>query len=559
MVRRLLILLLLAPVAGVPATSAQAATPPVVLYQGSATATQAELNLLIPSDLGPGFQSITVTVVNKEQTATEKTYYFCKTLTGEIHWNNQCPDATITASQATLEAVTLRSKLPKYNPRSEPKRTTDLVIASFAALTVASTTRILTAKSPTPNASKQQGYLSQVAKGGLLLSAIALGPGDRLRERRTKSSASGTRFTSLANRSSAASPLLARILGDGNYLRASLQNWALLLYPFALGLGLMATRSVHFQAIPPSMTYLLVFLALGIMDSFAGLLSILTFSLLAIATGHVTSLSEFLSLVGFGLVGFSPILLASVFRPLRRSTFDFSSYWERLADYLVASILTGWVVKQIILGLSGLSGLQLPITVHAHTIGIIAAALVATRYALEDFVSYLFPGRIAAIEPTYREQSTRQYLMRITMQIIVFLLVAEPFLGNSASLWIGLSIFTVPLLLSLLQSRLPHSVFLGRWIPKGIIEMITMTTAGFLIARALNWYPQSATGYVLTAFILLGIPGFILKILPLFAAEPTDQWRQSKGGAWSYRIGGVIALVALGFIVSTGILFSNNL
>ena len=182
-------------------------------------------------------------------------------------------------------------------------------------------------------------------------------------------------------------------------------------------------------------------------------------------------------------------------------------------------MLTGWVVKQIVLGLAGLSGLQLPITAYAHMLGIIAGFLVFARYGLEDLVSYLYPSRIQAIEPIYREQSRSQSLLTIVMKTSVFLLVAEPFFGFTSSLWIGLAIFAVPLILALFESRFPKSKFIGRWIPKGIIEMIVMTTAGYLIARVLNWYPHSAPGYLLTAFVLLGIPGFILKILPLFAGE----------------------------------------
>ena len=145
------------------------------------------------------------------------------------------------------------------------------------------------------------------------------------------------------------------------------------------------------------------------------------------------------------------------------------------------------------------------------------------------------------------------------MQIFVFLLVAEPFFGNTASLWIGLAIFTIPLILSIFESHFPKSDGVARWIPKGTIEMITMTTAGYLIARVLNWYPQSAPGYLLTACVLLGIPGFILKILPLFAGETSDVWKESRAGKLAYRIGGLVAILFLGYVITTGLLLSNNL
>ncbi len=559
MVKKTIFIVLLLPNLFFFMSTAQAVQQPQILYQGITTAEQTKLDLLIPKNLDPGYQTITVTVTDKNQASELKTLNFCKTLDGIINWNDICPDATVLVSQASLNAIHIRSQLPPYNPRSEPKKTTDIVITSLAALTVASTTRSLASKASTSTSSKQQGYLSQVAKGGLLLSAILIGPGDKLRDKKSKTSKSGSKITILSSRISAASPLASRILSDGNYLRAMLQYSALLLYPIAICLGFFAAKSVGFQAMPPSLAYMIAILAFGIVDSLGGLAVILSFSALAIGTGHVQNLSSFLTLVGIGLVGFSPILLASVFRPLRRSTVDFGTYWERITDYLLASVLTGWVVKQIILGLAGLSGLQFSITAHAHTLGIIAGVLVAARYGMEDLVSYLYPAGMQSIEPTYKDQSPKQYGLRIVMQIFVFLLVAEPFFGNTASLWIGLTIFTIPLILSIFESHFPKSDGIARWIPKGIIEMITMTTAGYLIARVLNWYPRSATGYLLTAFVLLGIPGFILKILPLFAGETSDVWKESTAGKLAYRIGGLVAILFLGYVITTGLLLSNNL
>lgn len=560
MIKKAIFILLVLPNFGLLAATAQAAQQPQILYQTITTTEALQFDLLIPKNLDPGYQSITLSVAGKDQPLKVKTLKFCKTLNGVINWDNICPDATNFVSQKVLNTIHLRNKLPKYNPRSEPKKTTDIVIASLAALTVASTTKSLSIKSIKSVSSPQEGYLAGLAKGDLLISTILLGPGDKLRKNRTKpDSKAGTKFTSSSSRISVASPLASRVLSDANYLRATLQHFALLIYPVAIVFGFFAARSVNFQALPPSFTFMIAILALGIFDSFAGLVTVLTFGVLSIVTGHVENLSSFLTLVGIALVGFSPVLLASVFRPLRRSTTDFTSYWERITDYLVASVLTGWVVKQIIVGLAGLSGLQLPITIHAHFLGILAGVLILVRYGLEDFVSYLYPARIQAIEPEYKDQSKSISYLSIAMKIFVFLLIAEPFFGYTASLWIGLAIFTIPMILALFESHFSKSKAIGRWIPKGIIEMITMTTAGYLIARVLSWYPESATGYLLTAFVVLGIPGFILKILPLFADEPSDEWKESPHGKLIYRIGGLIAIGLLGYIITTGLLLSNNL
>jgi hypothetical protein len=535
--------------------AASADTPDQTLYQTITESELADFYVDIPTDLEPGFRSITVLIENPNGPAREKTLLFCKNLIGEIHWNNKCPDLTPLLSQSKLESIKDRSALPKYNPLSEPKKTTDIVIVTLAAMTVATGAT----KLATTNV-KQQGYLAQVAKGGGFAVAVVLGRGDQSRINKAKrQNNAGTKFSSVAQRRSAASPLFARILEDGNYLRATIQHLALGIYPVAVGYGAFASTTVDFQALPPSVIVMMGFLILGIIDSLAGLSAVLTFGAMAIATGHLQDLSSFLTLVGIGLVGFSPILLASVFRPLRRPLDGFANKWERASDYLIAALLTGWVVKQIVSGLSGLSGLQLPITSHAHQIGIVAGILVALRFMCEDIVGFLYPQRLQILEPSYQERTSRQSFMTIAMKITVFLLVAEPFFGLTSSLWIGVTIFATPQLLGLWSAKLPKNDWIGRMVPKGIIEMLVMTTAGFLIAKGLTSYPSSASGYVLTAFILLGLPGFTLNMLGVFKGENAESWKVSPTGKYFYRIGGVVALGTLTYVIFSGILLSNNL
>jgi hypothetical protein len=149
--------------------------------------------------------------------------------------------------------------------------------------------------------------------------------------------------------------------------------------------------------------------------------------------------------------------------------------------------------------------------------------------------------------------------MTIAMKVTVYLLVAEPFFGLTSSLWIGVGIFATPQLLGLVNTRFPKNNWIGRLVPKGIIEMLVMTTAGFLIALGLNSYPSSASGYVLTAFILLGLPGFALNMLGVFKGENAEEWKSDPRGKYLYRIGGVVALATLTYVIFSGILLSNNL
>ena len=538
--------------------SATASSSDQTLYQTITQSELADFYVNIPMDLEPGFRSITVLVTNTDGTSREKTLLFCKNLTGEIHWNNKCPDLTPLLSQSRLESIKLRTNFPKYNPLSEPKKTTDIVIVALAAMTVA--TGAAGAAGATGGNAKQQGYLAQVAKGAGFATAILMGRGDQSRiDKAKRPNNSGTKFSSLAARRSASSPLFARIMEDGNYLRATFQHFALAVYPIAIALGVIASISVRYQALPPSLSFILAFLVMGVIDSLAGVACVLTFGTLAIVTGNVRDLSTFLTLVGIGLIGFSPILLASVFRPLHRPLDGFANKWERVSDYLIAALLTGWVVKQIVSGLSGLAGIQLPITAHAHQIGIAAGVLVALRFICEDFTAAIYPQRLQLLAPSYLERTQKQSFMTVAMKILVFFLVAEPFFGLTPSLWIGLAIFATPQVLGLWNTKLPHSDKIGRMVPKGVIEMLVMTTAGFLIARAISSHPSNASSYVLVAFILLGLPGFILNMLGVFKGDNDDNWKSGPRGKYFYRMGGIVALLTLSYVIFSGILLSNNL
>jgi hypothetical protein len=417
-------------------------------------------------------------------------------------------------------------------------------VAAFALLTVI-----------TAGATTSQGYLAQLARGGKLAAAIALGRGDRRRARKNRSPGRSVNFfTNLATKVSSLSPLASRTISDASYLRASIGSLSLLTYPTAIALGVLAASSVHFQGLPPSIIFVALLMSLGVIDALAGFIAGVLFAVLVFAHGNVGDLKTALTLAGILLLSYSPGILAGVFRPLRRSIEDSHSRWERIADYLLASILSGWVVKQIAAGLNGLSGLRLPIAEHANQLGLIAASLVLIRFLAEDLVANSYPSRINDLEPEYRDRNILQKLTTVAMQIAVFTLVAEPFIGWMPELWVGLAIFTVPLLLGIGSTHFPKSQLIHRWLPSGLIEMLVMSGIGFALALLLKSYTLAPARYVLVAFVLLSIPGFIFDIFRLFAGGYEATWRNSDRGFIWYRAAGSLALVALLYIVSKGLL-----
>ena len=222
-------------------------------------------------------------------------------------------------------------------------------------------------------------------------------------------------------------------------------------------LGVFVSLSLQQEALPPSQGFILAMMVVGVLDALAGLLVSITFGMSVLIGGHLTDLNSILTVVGVCFLTFSPALLAGAFRPFRRRVWDFTSLWERGTDYLVESVLTGWVVQQIVLGLPGLSGLELPLTIHARLIALTAAGPIILRFALEDLSNKLFPLRLIALEPDYRELSITQQIVAAIFKVTVFGVYAGKFIGISAELFIGLILFSLPLTMGIFEDRFPKS------------------------------------------------------------------------------------------------------
>jgi hypothetical protein len=254
------------------------------------------------------------------------------------------------------------------------------------------------------------------------------------------------------------------------------------------------------------------------------------------------------------LIGISPILLASEFRPLRRQVSGFNSFWERASDYVLASLLTGWLVEKMVEGLPGLSGLALPIATHGREIGAWAAVFVLARFAGEDLASYLYPSRLTLLAPHFKDRSHFQEFATIMVKVGLFALVAGQFIGINPQLWIGTAMFGLPLALEQIEDRFPKNRFVARWMPKGAIEIILMTSLGTVFAIYLQSHIHDARTFVITGFVLLGIPGLILSSINFFGEEADflGPWKESKRGSLIYRMGGVTVLVGLVYVVFNG-------
>lgn len=523
------------------------------LYQTITESEALSLNIVIPAETTAGYKSLEINVAGMGRAPKIKEIFFCKDLKGIIHWDNICTDL---ASHSTLQTVT---PLAPYDPLAHPKRTTDTAVIAFAALTAVAGAGMMRSNVAGKSTSNQQGYLAQLSRGGVLVAGTQLGRGDKGSIWKRPVNQKMDRFVARSGAAiSGFSPLATRILSDGNYQRSLIGPFSLIIYPSSIALGVFASKSLHQQALPPSLTYVLLMMAVGVIDALAGILISVAFTLSVLIGGHLTSLSSVLTVAGVSMLAFTPTLLAGAFRPYRRAVWDFTSLWERATDYLLASILTGWVVQQIVLGLPGLSGLQLPIANHARAIALFAAGLIILRFAMEDFSARLFPQRLILLEPEYRERSITQQIISSLFRVAIFGLIAGKFIGVSAQLFIGIGLFAIPLFMGVFEDRYPKSTKVQKWMPTGIIEMLFMTFVGYFLAMSVQARYPNARTYVLISFIALSIPGLILKLLALFGKDGAEDWKVSRFGKVAYRVLGVVALGTLIYIILGGILVSNN-
>lgn len=530
----------------------------VTLYQETADSESKELLIDLPSDISPGFKALKVSISGSSDGDVSEVVYFCKDVAGNISWRNFCPNL---ASQRMKNEI----QFVPYDPIKNPRQTTNTAIIAFAVLGAITGASAIAKKNPVSTSSNgpenvnQPGYLAQLSKGGVLVASTKLGRGDRKNIWRRPINKKIDRFVSnVGTQVSGFSPLSTRVLSDGNYLRSLIGPVSLLLYPASISVGILASRSLHQEALPPSLSYILAMMIVGILDAFAGILLSSAFVMSVMLGGHFNSLNSILTVAGICLLAFSPALLAGAFRPFRRVVWDFTSLWERMTDYLLASILTGWVVQQIVLGLPGLSGYQLSITKNAREIALFAVVLIILRFALEDFSIRLFPLRLSVLEPEYRVRSILQQIIALIFKVSIFGLVAGRFVGLSLELLIGVILFSIPLIMGVFEDRFPKSEMVQKWMPTGVIEMLVMTISGYVIALLVQTRYPNARSYILMSFIFLSLPGFILKILALFGKEGAQDWRITRFGVLAYRFLGVIALGLLIYIILSGLLISNN-
>jgi hypothetical protein len=347
------------------------------------------------------------------------------------------------------------------------------------------------------------------------------------------------------------SPMVGRVFTDGTYLRSLLGlTWIIMPLLGIIG-GIGSAISTDFNAVMPSLAWLILIVVIGTFDALAGFMAASTFGLLIVLGGGINSADSIRGLLGIWVFSFAVPMLASASRPFRRKdAVGLAGIWDRTADFVMIVLFGAWAAGSMFGSLPGLTGFRPSYADDVSRIQIIVLAVLILRYLLENSAVVLTPGRMLELSDSkLPEPSNTQVVISSLFRTASFTFVAVVFIGNNWALWTGAALYLLPKLVATVDDSFPNSEALHRYLPRGILKVTFM----MLVAR---WWGQLLTSNIDDAekmltfgFVFLGMPGFITTVLGWFGRSSSQPWKQN----WFTRICGLILLV-IGFLIVRGVL-----
>ena len=481
-----------------------------------------------------------------------------------------------------LALISSREDLPQYDPASEPEKNSAAQVAGFAAVSVLAAGGAATAMSGSSSSGSSGGgsssgggaartasasvsrreedmasnkslleeidLLSLKQKQDKVVAKIKPGPGDNsFTWRLPYTQKIEDYFYVTSQKANRFVPLMAKLFADAAYLRAMIGSLSLITFPLAILLGLNALQDVENQALPPTWIVIATIAGLGLIDAFAGFLVSFIYVAGILMAGNLTTLPEILTVLGTTSLFFTPALVATSFRPLRRYTLNWDHRLERIGDYLIASVLTGWTLSKIIATFNVLAGVQLAIVADANKVGIAIGLFVFIRMFAEDMATYFYPQRLGKNIIEFGAPGKVQQLFSLVGKSFMFLLVTQSFVGLNLQLVIGTIFFAIPILVKIvIGQRLPKVKYLNYVLPKGTIRLIVMTLSGTLCAEFSSQFFTNPRDLLTWGFVILSVPGLVISMLGLFADESHKlDWKKSNPGKLVYLVGALVVFYLL--------------
>jgi hypothetical protein len=340
--------------------------------------------------------------------------------------------------------------------------------------------------------------------------------------------------------------MLPRVAVDGAWARAMFGSASMLLWLAGAALGGVAALDTGALPVAPATGLVLAIIALGMLDAAAGLLAWVVFTLSVAVTGGVTSWNDVRLLLGLAVLWASLSLLTHVIRPLRR-LYDGrgSVLFERVCDYVMPLVFVAFAGGSMMKALNGLSGLEL--TDH-HDVVLVRWTVVLSllaRLVVEDMSTHLYPERVKAVQPAKLVSPNRWWTAAsIALRSAVFVFVAAPFFGLTATIVVAALMQALPNVLKMWEDDLPNSVWLNKWLPRGLLRFFLLLLLGAYLSAALlgNGGDDDA---VRSTLLWMLLPSVVVAVVELFGRS---------GGTWPdttfKRVSGAIVwLTAVGMVV----------
>ena len=315
------------------------------------------------------------------------------------------------------------------------------------------------------------------------------------------------------------SPMLARVFGDGVYLRSILGVLWLVLPFVGAGFGFGAASSSGFDAVMPSLFWLSALVVLGAFDAFSGFVAALVFGLAVGFAGGVVSGDSVRGLLGVWVFCFAAPLIAGAVRPFRRVRGGSAQIvWDRCVDFVLIVLFGAWVAGSMYSALPGLTGFNSPSAGYVNHVRVVVLVALAVRFVLENFAVAVTPVRLKALtrEPL-PEPTLQQKIVSAIVLTGVYMFVAVVFIGNNWALWLGGVLYLVPKLVSLGADKLPDMRTVHRYLPRGIFKVVLMLFVAKWWGSIVAAQVDNPADMIKFGFVLLGLPGLALGAVGWFA------------------------------------------
>lgn len=443
-----------------------------------------------------------------------------------------------------------------YDPLSDPKKVGVIAVIAFTLLTFFTGNR---SEHENEEENEDQSALGSVDTAYMGIGASKRGRGDLIGIGKNKFTQNLDLFRHLSIfNSSSRSPLIMRIVADSSYLQAVLGFFVLLLpiIGFTLGITIALTTQMSVSLIPTSLGLTLAIVILAILDASAGLIAFTVYFLFALLTGAITNFTDIQALLGMSLLWFTPALAAGATRPLRRAI-DEWDLWERATDILVSTLLTGWAIKGMVLAIDGFAKEKTIIATHSNLIALIGAAMVATRYLLEEFATRYAPARLEYLSPPkVKSQQLDAFLFSLLIKALIYIFFMFGFFGFCWQILVAVALMLIPLLLKRVDKKFPNSTTLFQILPGGIPSIVVMSFIGASFSEWANTLPLLAADKSKTIVLICSLPGFVISLLKIIGRSPKSgdvRWYRRDSMKIPYRIFGPVMLF-IASLITVGVI-----